>query len=80
MDATESINGTTVVVPGRTRYIFRSFGIVINVKRIVLLRGNIVIIVIMVENENLGVDSGFLEGRSEGAADEFALLLPSHIH
>ena len=80
MYAAQGAHGAAVVVPGGTGYKPGCLRIVVDIQRVVLLAGHIVVIVVVVEHQDFGVDAGLLECRTEGCLDEVALLLPGHIH
>ena len=68
-----------IVMVSSTCQILRSSGIFVNLARIVLLRFDIVIIVVMVESINLGRQSGSFHLRTERCFHEVSLFFPFHI-
>ena len=79
MHAVQRRDLTAVVVPGRARCITGRIGIPEDMERIVDLRGDIVEIVVMVEEEDLRRKAGRCKGRTHGILEEIALLLPGHV-
>ena len=79
MDAVQRAHAAAVVVPGGAGGIFRGSGVFEDVERIVDLRGDVVEIVVVVEEQDLGLEAGGGERRTDSVAQEVALLLPRHI-
>ena len=79
MHPVERRDAAAVIVPGGTCHVACCGGILHDMERIIDLWCYIVEIVIMVEEQDLGLQAGLRKGRAHGVAYEVALLFPGHI-
>ena len=79
MDLVQRGNMAPVVVPGASGNILRRLRIFQDMERIVPLGGDVVIVVIVVEQQYLGLDTCRTERRAQRLLDEVPLVLPGHV-
>ncbi len=70
---------STIVMVSGTVNVLRGIGIGVYLERILLLVGLAVVVVVVVEANDFGLQTGSTESGSEGGLDEITLLLPRHI-